>query len=126
VVALLADRDYSRHDTLVPFMGAVARMPRGPAWVSHASGAPILPVFMIRRSDDTFLLRFHPPIMPHVHDEPESVQQALSDVLAKEIVQDPVQWLMFEDVWSPSSFKPAAGLAHGLAAHAQPAGGPLR
>ena len=106
-VALLADRDYSVHDTWVPFLGAPARMPRGPAWISHASGAPILPGFLVRRPDDTFLLRFHPPIRPAAHEDSESIQRALSAVLEKEICQDPVQWLMFQDVWSPQAFKAA-------------------
>lgn len=48
-VGILADQDIdSVEGIFVPFFGKLARTPSAPARISLASGAPILPVFMIR------------------------------------------------------------------------------
>lgn len=98
-VALLADRDYSAHSGTVQFFGAVTHLPRGPAWLCCRSGAPILPGFLLRQADDTFVLRFHPPIAPGEEATVETVQRKVVEVLEREIGENPAQWLIFHDMW---------------------------
>ena len=98
-VALLADRDYSGHRDLVRFFGKMARFPRGPAMLCTRIGAVILPGFLLRLPDDTFLLRMHKPI--HVGTSSISeVQADLCRILEKEIGENPTQWYMFDEFWN--------------------------
>ena len=99
LVAVLADRDYGDRGMVVNFMGAEASMPRGPATLCVKTGAPVLPGFLLRRADDTFVLRFHPPIVPGQGISVGDVQSRLCAVLEREILLDPSQWFMFEEFW---------------------------
>ncbi len=115
-VALLADRDYGARDGAVSLFGAPAHLPRGPAWLSHRLGAPILPVFLLRREDDTFLMRFHRPIRPEQAGGEEAIQRQLCAILEQEIGARPVQWLMFEDLWGGRAYGRAAETGKGIEA----------
>jgi KDO2-lipid IV(A) lauroyltransferase len=46
VVALLGDRDGSSHTMTIDFFGRPAHIPLGAAYLSLASGAPVIPVFV--------------------------------------------------------------------------------
>lgn len=103
-VALLADRDYSRRTDFVSLCGAPACLPRGPAWLAKATGAAVLPGFMLRRDDDTFVLRLYPPIFPGEHESREEIQRKLCAVLEDAVCRSPHQWFMFENVWNGRSY----------------------
>ena len=49
IVAIQGDRVYQRHTFEVPFFSQPTNFPRGPFLLSQVSGAPVLPVFMIRQ-----------------------------------------------------------------------------
>jgi lauroyl/myristoyl acyltransferase len=106
VVALLADRDFTSRDDRITFFGKSARLPKGPAWLSKHTGAPIVPGFLIRQVDDTFLLRIHPPIFPENEPSEESLRQTICSVLEKEIGERPYQWFIFDDFWAPNHHNP--------------------
>ncbi len=99
LVALLADRDYSMRNDFVSFCGAPACLPRGPAWMAERTGAPVVPGFMLRRADDTFVLRLYPPIVPGSGMGREAIQQKISESLEDGVCGSPAQWFMFEKVW---------------------------
>ncbi len=99
-VAVLGDRDFTNKDDRVPFFGKPARLPRGPAWLAMKTGAPILPTFLLRQVDDTFLLRFHPPIFPEKEGSIEAIRGKICSVLEKEIGENPFQWFIFDDFWN--------------------------
>lgn len=107
-VALLADRDYSRRSDYVTLCGAAACLPRGPAWLAEKTGAPILAGFMLRNADETFTLRFYPPIDPAKVPAGE-IQRSISAILEDCVRRDPDQWFMFERVWSGRSYGQASG-----------------
>jgi lauroyl/myristoyl acyltransferase len=115
IVAVLGDRDFTEKDDRVDFFGAPARVPRGPAWLSMKSGAPILPAFLTRQVDDTFLLRFHPPIFPEQEGSVEAIRSKICRVLEKEIGEQPYQWFIFDDFWAGSAH-PAKWKGGGLEA----------
>ena len=102
IVAVLGDRDFTPKDDRIEFFGELARIPRGPAWLSMKSGAPILPGFLIRQVDDTFLMRFHPPIYPEQEGSAEAIRSKICRILEKEIGEQPYQWFIFDDFWAHS------------------------
>lgn len=99
VVALLTDRDFSGEHATLPFFDKPVHLPRGAAWLSTYTGAPILPLFLLRQPDDTFLLRAHPPIRPSVESPLEHLVLAVRDVLQREISENPCQWFVFHEFW---------------------------
>ncbi len=98
-VSLLADRDFSSRDDRIPFFGKPARLPRGPALLSLKTGAPIVPGFLIRQVDDTFLLRFHKPLDPHEIKDEYEMRCQMAGIVEQEIAENPNQWFVFEDFW---------------------------
>ncbi len=100
LVAMLADRDYTSRNESIPFFGAPARLPSGPARIACKTGAPIVPAFLLRQPDDTFLFRMHPPILPGQAGCVDDVRRAIRDVLEREIAGNPLQWFMFDNFWS--------------------------
>ncbi|MBU0678033.1 MAG: lysophospholipid acyltransferase family protein [Verrucomicrobia bacterium] len=99
-VAVIGDRDFSDRTETVTFMGRPARIPPGAAWLSIKTGAPILPAFVIRQVDDTFLFRIHPPLFPEEYASQDELQDRLCRILEKEIKEHPYQWFIFSDFWS--------------------------
>jgi KDO2-lipid IV(A) lauroyltransferase len=99
-VALLADRDYSRRNDMVPLFGTPTRLPMGPATLCVRLQAPILPGFMMRQADDTFLLRFSRPIVPDSLTTVDDVQAQICAVLEQAVGKDPCQWFMFDEFWA--------------------------
>jgi len=99
VVALLADRDFTRHHHAIDFFGRPARLPLGAAWLSLHTGAPIVPTFLLRQEDDTFLLRMHQPIWPEQAGDVNAIMTRIRDALQAEIGERPYQWFIFRDFW---------------------------
>ena len=103
LVVVLADLDFSDHVHRALFFGESARLPRGPAVLAARSGAPILPGFVIRQPDDTFRLRFYPPIMPERPRTADDIQKRICSILEDVIGEHPDQWFAFEALWLPGA-----------------------
>lgn len=103
-VAVLADRDYGPHKEDTMFFGAPAPLPTGPARLCVRSGAPMLPGFVLRRADDSYVLRWHEPIVPASSTGVEVVHKELVRVMERAISASPTQWFMFEDFWHGHGF----------------------
>ena len=99
VVAVLGDRDFTGKDDRIDFFGKPARIPRGPAWLCKKAKTPIVPGLLMRQVDDSFLLRFYPPIYPGAEESVESIQKKICRFLGKEISERPYQWFIFDDFW---------------------------
>jgi KDO2-lipid IV(A) lauroyltransferase len=99
-VAMLADRDYTARNESISFFGKPARLPSGPARIACKTGSPIVPAFLLRQPDDTFLMRFHPPVIPGDAGCVDDVRRAIRDVLEREIAANPLQWFMFDNFWN--------------------------
>ncbi len=99
-VAMLADRDFTAHPVPIEFFGRTARLSSGPARVALKTQAPLVPAFLLRQPDDTFLLRVHPPLIPAPDMTVAALQARIRDVLETEIARTPVQWFIFDDFWN--------------------------
>ncbi|MCS6771332.1 MAG: lysophospholipid acyltransferase family protein [Kiritimatiellae bacterium] len=98
-VALLADRDFSGEHEETLFFGMATHLPRGAAWLAHRADSPILPVFLIRMVDDTYLLRIKPAIDPRESPSERATHERIRDALEEEISENPHQWFVFREFW---------------------------
>jgi len=103
IVGLQGDRDPTEHGIDVEFFGRACRFPQGPARFAIASGAPIVPGFVLRRTNDSFTVVFEPPIpVPETGTREERTQvmtQAYARVIEEAIRWHPEEWGVFYRVW---------------------------
>jgi len=100
IVALVGDRDYTRHSARFEFMGAPASFPVGPAKICSLSGAPILAGFLVRVANDSFEMLLHDPIVPRRGMPWQEIQAELLRILEDGIRSYPTQWFIFDDFWA--------------------------
>jgi len=116
VLAVQGDRDFNGQGVAVPFFGRTASFPLGPAVLSMLSGAPIVPLFVLREEDREgagsggFRIVVGDPIEPtgSVRDPAAVAALVRRGVAAIETVvrAHPDQWYCFYRFWQ--SPRPAA------------------
>jgi KDO2-lipid IV(A) lauroyltransferase len=105
VVGLLPDQDIDRQAGIfVPFFGIPAYTPSGPASLSLASGAPILPCYLRRVGRSAHRLVFLEPIHPDAtatdrEAEVRRITEAWTAAMEKWIAEGPEQWAWFHRRW---------------------------
>lgn len=103
VVGIMGDRDPTQQGIMVNFFGRQCRFPQGPSRLSVSSGAPLIPAFCLRRSNDSFSMVFLPPVpVPTEGTRDEKVQvmtQMYADIIAETIRVHPEQWGVFYPFW---------------------------
>ena len=92
---------FTAHHFPILFFGKPAHLSSGPARIAVKTQAPLVPTFLLRQPDDTFLLRLYPPIVPEPWTTVAELQERIRDVLEQEIGRNPLQWFMFNDFWNP-------------------------
>ncbi len=105
LIAILADRDFGNHGLMMDFLGTPTMIPKGAAYFSMKTGAPIVPAFFLRRGDDHFDIIVYPPIEPppltgsKITDEAARgfIQKYLT-IIENEIRKNPSQWLLFREL----------------------------
>lgn len=103
VVGLLGDRDFSAQEERIDFFGKPARLPRGPAWLSIKTGAPVMVGFVLRQVDDSFVVRMYPPILPEKEGSEDAIRRKIRDIMEECLGEYPYQWFIFDDFWSNST-----------------------
>jgi KDO2-lipid IV(A) lauroyltransferase len=104
IVALVGDRDFTGGRDTTEFFGQPARLPDGPAKLALATGAPILPTFMVRTADDTFTYVLGEPIWADkTRDKVPDVMRQIARALERVISQHSEQWFLFHDLWDIES-----------------------
>ena len=106
LVAILADRDFGNHGLVLDFFGRKTMIPKGAAFFSMKTGAPIIPIFFLRTTGDHFEIKIYPPIDPPPvpdgkiteHAAIDHIQQYLT-IIEDEIRKNPSQWLLFREFW---------------------------
>ncbi|MBI4368269.1 MAG: lysophospholipid acyltransferase family protein [Candidatus Omnitrophica bacterium] len=103
VVGMSADQDIdSLEGTFVPFFGKPAWTPIGPAKIALASGAPIMPSFMIHEGK-SYRLWMEDPIWPIENvSKAEAIQKMTvmwSEVVERYVRRYPDQWVWMHNRW---------------------------
>ncbi len=103
LVAMLLDRHIGRDRVDVTFFGRSTPFLRTPAMIGYLSGAPLLPAFMIRGTDDRFTGVLGNPVEVDSAKPPnEAVAQATQSVagqLEAKIRENPHLWYQFYPYW---------------------------
>jgi KDO2-lipid IV(A) lauroyltransferase len=100
IIALVGDRDFSASTTTFEFFGKPARLPDGPAKLALATGAPILPTFMVRVPGERFRYVVGDPIfVDPAQDTVQTVMHRISRALEQVISQHSEQWFLFHNPW---------------------------
>jgi KDO2-lipid IV(A) lauroyltransferase len=97
VVAMLVDRWEGTDGVRAKFFGAERRFPRGPFILSRATGAPILPAFIVRNGSGYRGVVEPPFFMDSPEDEPGA--RRVSESLERMIRAYPEQWYNFAPRW---------------------------
>ena len=107
IVAMQGDRVYQRHTLEVPFFSRPTSFPLGPFLLSQVSGAPVLPVFVIRQGwlrYQVLMGELIPAISSQVARSDrdaklyEAMRQAVS-FLETTLRTHSDQWMNFFDFW---------------------------
>lgn len=103
VLAMLADQDARGDGVFVPFFGRPASTPAGPAWLSLATGAPIVFGTVRRAADGRFDLRMRPPLVPEGDAADAEAVRALTArhtaLLEADVRERPAQWFWLHKRW---------------------------
>ena len=103
LVGLAADRDVSHSGITVPFFGAPANLPAGYVSLALRTGAPVLPIFIVRQPDGRFVIYIEPPLpLANSGDRERDVRSGVAQmvaVLERYISQYPEQWTFYQPIW---------------------------
>ena len=124
-LGIAGDREFGSNGITVSFFGRPATLPRGPALLSLRTGAPAVPVFLIREGLWRFRFHVEPPIWPdgpQTHASVLALTQRYAHVIERAIRRCPSQWLMFQPIFG----KPPAGSANCELSIADLQGEPIR
>ncbi len=105
LIAILGDRDFGQRGVMADFFGRKTMIPKGAAFFSLKTGAPIIPIFIMRKGRDHFEIDIYPPMDPpnfpggKVPDDiaVPTIQKYLK-IMEDEIRKNPSQWLIFKDL----------------------------
>jgi KDO2-lipid IV(A) lauroyltransferase len=98
-VALLMDRDYSGTGKDFTFFGRPARFAVGAATLAVRTESVVFTGFLMRQSDDSFVLKIWPPIAANRSMPVQELQATLCARLEQTVAEYPTQWFMFEKFW---------------------------
>ncbi len=100
LLGILGDMDLSQDGLEATVCGRPVSLPRGPAVLSIRTGAPVVPVYLIREGPGAFRLCIEPPIWPSLAEEGAVARLtgAYAAVLERYVRRFPDQWLLFQQI----------------------------
>jgi len=114
VVCLMGDRDVGIGGVEVEFFGRPVPLPQGPIRIALASGAPVLPGFVIRREDRSFAVCLEPPLRVPTsgsrRDKARAMLQEFANTLERYVRLFPTQWGVFYKYWPDEDEEPGRGV----------------
>jgi lauroyl/myristoyl acyltransferase len=109
IVAMQGDRDFSNTGLGIPFFSRVAYFPRGPLRVAMASGATVLPAFVVRVPDGRYRAIVEDPLeIESGGDRDAALRRNLERyvaILERYVRKYPDQWYCFYPFWDDPSRK---------------------
>ncbi len=127
VLGMVADQDGGRRGVLAPFFGRLASTAPGAFALSLRTGAPILPVFLVRTQGPAHTLILEEPLVIPKRDplgnllsEEERIREGIEaylTVLERYVRQYPHQWLWLHRRWKSSPERRVLLLSDGKAGH---------
>jgi len=103
VLAILGDRDGSSHTIRMEFFGRPTNLPVGSAYLALASGAPVIPVFVLLEGGHYATVMEEPIFFKGGHGEHGSAirsgMEKLVSVFERYIREYPDQWYNYYDFW---------------------------
>jgi KDO2-lipid IV(A) lauroyltransferase len=112
-IAMLSDQDAGRRGVFVEFLGAEASTPKGAARLALATGAPIIPGFIVRSARMEHTITIEEPIHVDGRGDKETLVQRVTQQYTK-VIEDyvrryPDHWLWAHRRWKTQP--PGSGLA---------------
>lgn len=102
-LAVLGDRPYGEEGIRIKFFGHEVLFATGPARLAMASGAALIPTFVLRRWDDSFRIFSRPPIEPPEGASREEGVRFMVQEFARQteelVRENPTQWPTFYPVF---------------------------
>lgn len=115
IVGMIIDQNMTRESGIfVDFFGEPACTSPGLAYMAAQSKAPVLPVFIHKKADGSYLLRVGRLIDPPVDRTPEVIQEATqlyTKVIEDAIREDPKQWIWMHRRWKTTRPAGVSGVA---------------
>ena len=112
VVGFILDQNMIRTEGIfVDFLGRPACTTPGLAYLSAQSGAPVVPVFIIRQPGGRHVARVLPPIEPPPDRDPDTIRhftQRYSRVVEEVVREYPDQWIWIHRRWKTAPVPEAA------------------
>jgi len=113
IVGMQGDRDFNNTGVAVPFFGREAFFPRGPLRVAMATGARVLPAFIVRVADGRYRVIVEEPLaIESAGDRDAALRRNLERyvaILERYVRQYPEQWYCFYPFWDDPSRKSSVG-----------------
>jgi phosphatidylinositol dimannoside acyltransferase len=110
LVFLAVDRAFGAATVPVPFFGAPAHIPSGPALLALRTGAAIIPAFVSRRADGRLQGVVHPPIpltpSGNLRADVARITADIARRLEYHIGKHPEQWTVLQRVWGDAAPPP--------------------
>ncbi len=121
IIGILSDQDGGRKGVLAPFFGRLASTAPGAIALSLDTGAPVLPVFMVRRQGIAHTLYLEEPLeIPEEGSLEDRIQAGVAEylrVLERTVRKYPAQWLWLHRRWKTSPQKRVLILSDGKTGH---------
>lgn len=109
IVAMQGDRDFDNTGVAAPFFGREAFFPRGPLRVAMASGATVLPAFIVRMPDGRYRAIVEGPLQIDTAGDRDAALRRNIDryvaILERYVREYPEQWYCFYPFWDDPSRK---------------------
>lgn len=103
ILGLVGDRDFFGNGLDLSFFGRQVKIPRGPAAFALRTGAPIVPVFLVREKDSSYRFFLERPItVPEGLPKEEAVRRMTErcvEAMSRAIRKYPTQWYLFQEFW---------------------------
>lgn len=104
IVAILSDQDAGKSSVFVEFMGLPAKTPAGPALFRIKFGAPLIPVFIVRRDDGIHHdVYFEPPIeyesTGNRKEDITQITQKYTNLIEEYVRKYPDHWFWLHRRW---------------------------